>query len=502
VNDAPTRRICAALFYLDEMLRAEPRRDIRDRTGNNVETVCNIPPRRMLLGVAMQVTQFTDGVPNSSRAIVPSSPWPGWQRVAFRFCFVYFSLYCLSNQILSTPFAWYTWNIPDLATLPPFRQIIFWVASHIFHFQLPLVYSDSGSGDKAFEWTLLPIMIVLALVATLIWSFLDRRRENYEVLLKWFRVAIRLLLAGQLLSYGFAKVFPIQMNFPALFTLVEPYGNFSPMGVLWGSIGASPAYEMFAGSAEVAAGLLLLVPRTALLGALLAAADMTQVWMLNMTYDVPVKLLSFHLLLLSLFLIAPDAKRLAQFLLTDHAVDPSPRPASRFFQNPRANRTALVLQLAFGVWLLGLNIATGIFSWKVYGGGQPKSPLHGIWNVDAMTVDGQTRTLDAATADTGRWRRLIFQYDANAVVQRWPVDDLLFYSLALDAGKRTIDLTRERDPKQSAHFTFDRTAPDTLTLDGEIDGHPAHLALKRMDETKMLLVSRGFHWRQDYPFNR
>ena len=31
---------------------------------------------------------------------------------------------------------------------------------------------------------------------------------------------------------------------------------------------------------------------------------MIQVFMLNMTYDVPVKLLSFHLILLSLFLLS------------------------------------------------------------------------------------------------------------------------------------------------------------------------------------------------------
>ena len=76
------------------------------------------------------------------------------------------------------------------------------------------------------------------------------------------------------------------------------------MGVLWSSIGSSPAYESFAGCAELLGGILLIVPRTTTLGALVCLADMTQVFMLNMTYDVPVKLLSFHLILLSLFLLA------------------------------------------------------------------------------------------------------------------------------------------------------------------------------------------------------
>jgi hypothetical protein len=32
-----------------------------------------------------------------------------------------------------------------------------------------------------------------------------------------------------------------------------------------------------------------------------------------MTYDIPVKLLSFHLMLFSLFLLAPEARRLFNF---------------------------------------------------------------------------------------------------------------------------------------------------------------------------------------------
>ena len=38
-----------------------------------------------------------------------------------------------------------------------------------------------------------------------------------------------------------------------------------------------------------------------MLGALIALCDMTHVFMLNMTYDVPVKLFSFHLMLMALF---------------------------------------------------------------------------------------------------------------------------------------------------------------------------------------------------------
>src|SRR6202007_2547520 len=120
-----------------------------------------------------------------------------------------------------------------------------------------------------------------------VWSLLDRRRENYAALYKWFRLFVRFALASEMFLYGFDKLIPLQMPFPFLTKLLEPYGNFSPMASLWYSIGASPSYEIFAGSAEVLGGLLLLLPRTTTFGALVCLADMTQVFMLNMTYDVP-----------------------------------------------------------------------------------------------------------------------------------------------------------------------------------------------------------------------
>ena len=41
-----------------------------------------------------------------------------------------------------------------------------------------------------------------------------------------------------------------------------------------------------------------------------------------------------------------------------------------------------------------------------------------------------------------------------------------------------------------------------MTLDGAMDGHKIRLELRRFDHTKMLLLTRGFNWIQEYPFNR
>ncbi|MGA7463692.1 MAG: DoxX family protein [Candidatus Korobacteraceae bacterium] len=426
----------------------------------------------------------------------PAARWSLASRIAFRFCFIYFGLYCLLTQISTSLVPLPNVDIPDPSTFPPMHQIVTWTAVHLFGVTKPLVYF-SGSGDKIFDWVLLFVMVVFTAIATAIWSIVDRRRENYVGLHKWFRLVIRICLAGQMFAYGWAKAVPLQMPFPYLTKLVEPYGNFSHMGVLWASIGASPAYEIFAGCAEMLGGLLLIVPRTTTLGALVCLADMTQVFMLNMTYDVPVKLLSFHLILLSLFLLAPDLQRLANIFFLTRAAGPSTQPP--LFRSARSNRIAVAVQVLIGIWLMGMNAYGSWSGWHQYGGGRTKSALYGIWDVDQMTIDGQVRS--PLLSDYGRWRRVVFDFPTLASFQRMD-DSFARYGVKIDVNSNGLVLTKSDDKDWKANFAFQRPTPDQLILDGQMDGHKVRMQLRLFDREKFLLVSRGFHWVQENPFNR
>jgi uncharacterized membrane protein YphA (DoxX/SURF4 family) len=441
------------------------------------------------MGISVQIPQ-----PLEESQVVR---WGLTCRVAFRFCFVYFGLYCLATQILPGLFPIPKVDVPDVATLWPMRPIVLWTAAHILRVTNPLVYEDTGSGDRTFDWVLLFCLLVVATVATGVWSVLDRKRENYVTLYKWFRLFLRFALASEMLLYGLSKAIPVQMPYPYLTRLIEPYGNSSPMGILWTFIGASPAYETFTGCAEMLGGLLLIVPGTTTLGALVCVADTVHIFTLNMTYDVPVKLLSFHLLLIALFLLAPDASRLGDFFLWDRRVEPSRQ--RQLFGTRRANRIALMAQIMLGIWLVGVNAYSGWSSWKTYGGGRVKSALYGIWNVGQFAVDGQLRS--PLLGDYGRWRRAIFDFPDRVSFQRMD-DSLAGYGTSINVNDKTLALTKNGDKSWKASLHFERAAQDQLTLDGDMDGHKIHMQLQLVDRGKFLLVNRGFHWVQENPFNR
>src|SRR5579863_10977 len=107
-------------------------------------------------------------------AAQPAPPsWPLAQRIAFRFCTIYFSLYCLAAQIAYSVIPLPNIDVPDLGTLKPFRLPVEWTARHIFRVQTDLVWSGSGSGDKTFDWVQAFCFLVVAVVATAVWSLLD-----------------------------------------------------------------------------------------------------------------------------------------------------------------------------------------------------------------------------------------------------------------------------------------------------------------------------------------
>ncbi len=87
------------------------------------------------------------------------------------------------------------------------------------------------------------------------------------------------------------------------------------MGLLWVFMGMSRLYSFFGGIGEMVGGLLLVVPRFTTLGALISGAMMTNVLLLNLAYDVPRKIYSIHLVLMCVFLLLPDLRRIVDFFL-------------------------------------------------------------------------------------------------------------------------------------------------------------------------------------------
>ncbi|MGV0745365.1 DoxX family protein [Mycolicibacterium sp. XJ870] len=418
-------------------------------------------------------------------------------KIAFRFCFVYFSLFCLTFAQITFAFVGVIGQwLPERAVM--WQMVLLdpalgWVGRTVFGVDAEL-HRDSGSGDQTVIWVLVFCLFAVAVAATVVWSVIDRHRPGYPRLWAWFLTFLRLGVAGQMLFYGFAKLIPTQMPAPPLTALLRPFGDFSPASVLWLQVGSSHPYEMMLGAVEVLAGVLLFVPRTATLGALLGLTSMAQVFLLNMTFDVPVKILSGHLLLISLVVLAPQLDRLTNLLVLQRPSEPASQP--ELFTGARANRISAQVQAALGIWVLIGCLWASSQAWVEYGGGRPKPELYGIWTVREFSVDG--RTLPPVTSDQTRWQRVVFDEPGVLTYQRMN-GELVPATARTEDG--TIALSAP-DGAALADFTVSRHAPEHIELTGNLDGRPVRISLDQVDLNQFTLHNRGFHWVQEYPYFR
>jgi hypothetical protein len=420
------------------------------------------------------------------------------QRLTTRFGVVYLTLFALTTQISGSLIAnlWFTYR--GLGRLPPMRGVTHWVARTIFGIDMPL--DAVSGGETLFFWIQTFWILVVSAVVAVIWSALDRTRRADDRILPWFGLGVRLALAASLLEYGMTKVIPTQFPAPPLTALVTPVGEMTLSALLWTTIGSAPGYQIFSGCIEVLAGILLLVPRTLTLGALLALISLAQVLALNMAFDIGVKLVTMHLIVMALILLAPSATRLADAVGIRRAPSRvgsggrNETVAAELTSTPRpfSNRLALGAQLAFGLYLVAVLAYINWSFWQVGGGGRPQSPLHGVWNIERLAVDGQVRPAEQNDYDR-RWRRVIFDTPDVATVQR--TDDTFGrYGISIDRTSGTFELTKGGSRSWASHFTFDRPSDDRLRLDGEMDGHRIEADLRRVDFEAFPLVNSTFRW--------
>jgi hypothetical protein len=112
--------------------------------------------------------------------------------------------------------------------------------------------------------------------------------------------------------------------------------------------------------------------------------------------------------------------------------------------------------------------------------------------VDELTVDGDTRPAVMNDYDR-RWRRVVFDEPQVAVFQRTD-DSLAHYGAALDAGARTLALSKGSGTVWRASFEVQRPARDRLTLEGEMDGHHIRMRLGLVELDTFRLLNSTFRW--------
>jgi hypothetical protein len=418
--------------------------------------------------------------------------WSQASLIAFRFFFAYFLFYTFPFPLGYLPkFSLLYQPLTELST-----AIYSYIAKNLTDVESAIYDINNGSGDTTLDYVKVLVLTTNSVVATIIWSIVDRRRSNYETLLYWLVILLRYYVATFMISYGLAKIFKTQFAFPSLDRLHQSFGDSSPMGLLWTFMGYSIPYNVFTGLGEFIGGFLLLFRRTRLMGALITVVVMSHVAMLNFAYDVPVKLFSLHLLSMAIFIVVPDGKNVLNIFLFNKATKPV--IAKPIYYNTNTRWLYMAIKGLFIVFILTTNTVNQLETRKEIAQyiNSPNrfDPLMGEFDVESFELNGEL--VPPGKMDTRRWKKVTIN-NRNIDVQSTDGGTIPWYFHGNDHTHKIILLSP--DLATMGNFRFHRDST-TLTIAGMLNQDSLKIRLKKKSENPFVLVSRGFHWVNEYPF--
>lgn len=421
--------------------------------------------------------------------------WSTGRKLRFRFISLFFFLYIF-------PFPLYLIPIPEIgrAVADFWAAITQWFGISILGIE-EIVAGSPGSGDKTSDWLRLGIMAILSILIGILWSIIDRKRKSYQRLWRWFQMLLVYYVASVMFSYGLAKVFGEQFGYPSIARMMETYGESSPMRLMWTFMSASEPYEQFSGWAEAIAGFLILFRRTRTLGGLAVAGVMLNVFMMNMTYDVPVKQFSGLLMLMGIYIALADHKRLLSVFISNKPVGAIEWPP--FFQTFWKRLVLAIVQLAIAAYIIIDPITSGLELEKNFNPDRPRPALYGIHDVEHFVVNGDT--LPPLTTDTLRWSKAYMDLPGFGGNQFFGIKDMQNRSRTLraeiDSVQNLLTLRPFRDTVNVYELAYE-FIDGNLHLNGVFEGDTLQISTTYFNPDDFILRSRGFNWINEVPYNR
>ena len=110
-----------------------------------------------------------------------TSSWNIYQKIPFRFVFIFFILFIVFLDFYSNIFTYFLYEFGQLDKLSDI--LIFWVGNHLFHIPYTIIKPVIGDhSDNTYIYLLYFVMVAAAGLGSIIWSILDSKRTNYDTL--------------------------------------------------------------------------------------------------------------------------------------------------------------------------------------------------------------------------------------------------------------------------------------------------------------------------------
>ncbi|HEX2607222.1 MAG TPA: hypothetical protein VHK91_07575 [Flavisolibacter sp.] len=352
-----------------------------------------------------------------------------------------------------------------------------------------------STGDTSFAWAQLRVFLLLSVTGALVWTLFSRNKNRPVWWMYWASLFGRYYLALCCIGYALIKMACLQMPFPSLSQMATPLGDFSSMRLLWVFIGASPPYQVFLGCMELLAAILLFNRKTVTSGLLLAFTLFANISLLNLAYDVGVKIFSLHLLAICLLLLGRDHKRLAAFLILN-----KPAGISKAYEFPEPAAFPNTFRKYIKIFLILLAFLQPVLEYRelfLRNRRRTDASIFGKarYEVESFTIYGP----DKVAIDKEAWKDIIFDDATSGSVS---AADTAFtsqygrgyFSFEADSSKKILTLRGFRkDASVLYSFQYQKADSARYRLQ-QINGRDTLVIMIRRDPHHYSLNQKSFHW--------
>lgn len=412
------------------------------------------------------------------------------KKILFYSIFTLFTLiiFFLNNGVF--PF----WG--ELTTYPNslIEIIIKWVNVNLQIFKEDTVTFTTKNNDTAFNYLKIILFTIIAILSAFILNFV-KPSISYDKLKLFLIELVSIYLALNLVFYGFSKLLKIQFPSPDLYTLTQTYGSSSPMHLAWTFLGYSDGYNYFMGIIEIAS-IFILFKSTRALGVLISLCCTSNIMFINYCFDLPVKIISSILFIMTLFLFFIDYERYWKFFIKGKSLREIPES---FISNNNTNYTIHLDKIKFAIFLPSLIFCIiNLFNYKNQLLNQPPKPReYGIYYVEYVVYSDSFCMQHCY--NNASWSQIIIESE-NLTIIKYCNDSVTFNITQWDRENQTITYSDLYDSYSENQFSYAFYNDTKLKLKGKLNGINTQFFLTRKIIPSFRLTSRKFHWINEHSY--
>jgi hypothetical protein len=196
---------------------------------------------------------------------------------------------------------------------------------------------------------------------------------------------------------------------------------------------------------------------------------------------------------MAVVIVAPDMKRLIGFFFLNRDIPPPEQypVMDKEWKWPRIIFKSVAIVLIMTPFFL-------LFSGQQQPRSSPGQLINGIYNVQQFERNNEA--VPPLTTDTTRWKQLLIDKSGRGGIVLMS-DKPVYCEMKMDTVARSITLNYRDD---TGRLTMNYSIQDSskLVLSGKIKGDSVRISFSRESVDSLPLVSRGFHWINEYPYNR